>query len=184
MGTVNWKALSEKAHEENKSGSGFLPLEEGSYHFKIVDMPKVEQAKDGSPMLKVIATVDQGDRAKAKVWHNVTYSMSGGYGLVAATNFVKAFGLGIDDYVDGSGELMLEKVANHLVNRSFTASVVHRPNPKDDARPYVNLDLKNGAPDSVDPVDDSFGGATAATPSAAPPKANTGGNASMLPPGL
>jgi hypothetical protein len=119
MPAMDWKTLMNRAEEGAKE---FALLDEGMYTFVIKDAAKVGQTNKENPKFTINPSVETGERANARVWHDFSVSDS----AYAMKNYffgeLASLGLGAEFFDTNPTE---QQIAQALQGRRFVAEVFH-----------------------------------------------------------
>ena len=119
MPMVSW-ADRMKAAEEGAKEFAILP--EGMYSFVIKDPAKVGETKSGNPRFTINPTVESGDRANARVFHDFFVSDSAFAMKKFFFDDLAILGLGVEFFNTNPSP---EQIAQALQGKRFTAEVFH-----------------------------------------------------------
>ncbi len=155
MPAMDWKTLMNAAEEGAKE---FALLDEGMYSFVIKDAAKVGQTSKENPKFSINPSVEVGERANARVWHDFSVSDS----AYAMKNYffgeLANLGLGAEFFGTNPTE---QQIAQALQGRRFVAEVFHEDGNDGKKRAKIrNLQPAVGAAPTA--------GAPGGLPSAAP----------------
>jgi hypothetical protein len=144
MPAMDWKTLMNAAEEGAKE---FALLDEGMYSFVIKDAAKVGQTSKENPKFSINPSVESGERANARVWHDFSVSDS----AYAMKNYffgeLAALGLGPDFFDTNPTE---QQIAQALQGRRFVAEVYHEDGNDGKKRAKIrNLQPPTGAAPSA-----------------------------------
>jgi len=119
MPAMNWKTLMDQAEEGAKE---FALLDEGMYTFVIKDPAKVGQTSKENPKFSINPSVESGERANARVWHDFSVSDSAYAMKTYFFGELAALGLDANFFATNPTE---QQIAQALQGRRFVASVFH-----------------------------------------------------------
>jgi len=119
MPAMDWTTLRNKAEEGAKE---FALLGEGMYTFVIKDAAKVGQTNKENPKFSINPSVESGERANARVWHDFSVSDSAYAMKTYFFGELAALGLGNDFFDTNPTE---QQIAQALQGRRFVAEIFH-----------------------------------------------------------
>lgn len=119
MPAMDWKTLMNNAEEGAKE---FALLDEGMYPFVIKDAAKVGQTSKENPKFSINPSVESGERANARVWHDFSVSDSAYAMKTYFFGELANLGLGAEFFDTNPTE---QQIAQALQGRRFVAEVFH-----------------------------------------------------------
>lgn len=164
MPMVSWSDRMNAAEEGAKE---FELLPENVYSFVIKDAAQVKETSKGNPKYTINPSVESGDRANARVFHDFIVSDS----AYAMKNFffgdLAKLGLGAEFFATNPSD---DQIAKALQGRRFTAEVYHEEG--NNGKTYARLrnfgDPVGPAPAAGVPTMTAGGGQPSGMPQAAP----------------
>lgn len=159
MPAMDWKTLMNAAEEGAKE---FALLDEGMYSFVIKDAAKVGQTSKENPKFSINPSVETGERANARVWHDFSVSDSAYAMKTYFFGELANLGLGAEFFDTNPTE---QQIAQALQGKRFVAEVYHEDGNDGKKRAKIrNLQPPVGAAPSAG----APGGLPAAAPLGAP----------------
>lgn len=159
MPAMDWKTLMNAAEEGAKE---FALLDEGMYSFVIKDAAKVGQTSKENPKFSINPSVETGERANARVWHDFSVSDSAYAMKTYFFGELANLGLGAEFFDTNPTE---QQIAQALQGKRFVAEVYHEDGNDGKKRAKIrNLQPPVGAA----PTAGAPGGLPAAAPLGAP----------------
>lgn len=119
MPAKSWKDLMNEAEEGAKE---FALLDPGMYSFVIKDPAKVGQTSKENPKFSINPSVESGERANARVWHDFSVSDSAYAMKTYFFGELANLGLGAEFFDTNPTE---QQIAQALQGRRFVAEVFH-----------------------------------------------------------
>jgi len=119
MPAMDWTTLRNQAEEGAKE---FALLDEGMYNFVIKDAAKVGQTSKENPKFSINPSVESGERANARVWHDFSVSDSAYAMKTYFFGELAALGLGNEFFDTNPTE---QQIAQALQGKRFVAEVYH-----------------------------------------------------------
>lgn len=137
MPAIDWTSLMTSAEEGAKE---FALLAPAMYSFVIKDAAKVGETSKGNPKFTINPSVESGERANARVFHDFSVSDNAYAMKTFFFGDLAILGLGPDFFAGNPSE---EQLAQALQGRRFVAEVFHEES-SSNQRTYARL--RNFAP--------------------------------------
>ena len=168
MPLMNWDNLLKEAGEQGKA---FEPLPNGTYDFIITESEhKISAA--GNLTFKFTAEIEQGPKAKSKIWPNITLTQDNPKAIPWFFKKMTALGLDENFFRTNPSE---DQIAAAMIGKRFLGTTEQRPY-GDQGK--ISIDVKNyapargaGAPPSGGAPVGAFPPVAAPAPAPAPPVA-------------
>lgn len=136
MPLMNWDNLLKEAGEQGKA---FEPLPNGTYDFIITESEhKISAA--GNLTFKFTAEIEQGPKAKSKIWPNITLTQDNPKAIPWFFKKMSALGLDENFFRTNPSE---DQIAAAMIGKRFLGTTEQRPY-GDQGK--VSIDVKNYAP--------------------------------------